>query len=71
MYSSQQGDEGVSIQVRSLASRDFWHNTFARWQSLLYVSIQVRSLASRDLLVRNFILLLSWSRFHSGEIPSE
>ena len=59
----------VSIQVRSLASRDavilgflFLHHS---------VSIQVRSLASRDLYYLLTIKIPTVSSFHSGEIPSE
>ncbi len=60
----------VSIQVRSLASRELATTTSA----LLLpkkVSIQVRSLASREVAEAEVEVTALCNRFHSSEIPSE
>ena len=63
-------ETAVSIQVRSLASRDFMV-LLIQLYAVDVVSIQVRSLASRDLAVRQPVGYRSVLSFHSGEIPSE
>ena len=59
----------VSIQVRSLASRD--SKTVRRSRKDWEVSIQVRSLASRDPNNIKSIQKIPKGSFHSGDIPSE